>query len=261
MVSNLSITFMIITIIISVILPISITIYLYKKYKISFKSIFTGIFVFVLFVLILESLMHKYFLVTNVNTTKLLENPWAYAIYGAFAAGIFEECGRFLAYTLILKPYRRWEDGVAFGIGHGGIEAILIGGATALQNLIFALSINKGTFEGQFAGKLPTYMIEGIRSSLINAPTYHFLIGGIERLFALCIQVGLSVLVLYGVKNKKYIYLLYAILLHALVDFPAALFQKGIITNLWAMEGIVAVAGISFLVYTIRSKKRGILHD
>lgn len=257
MVSNLSIIFMVITIILSVILPIAITTYLYRRYRVSFKSVFAGVFVFILFVLILESSMHKYFLVTNTNTAKLLESPWAYAGYGAFAAGIFEECGRFLAYTFMLKSYRRWEDGVAFGIGHGGIEAILIGGATALQNLIFALGINKGVFEGQFAGKLPTSMIEAIKSSLINAPSYHFLIGGIERVFALCIQIGLSVLVLYGVKNKKYIYLLYAILLHALVDFPAALFQRGMITNVWVIEGAVAVVGILFLIYTIKSKKRG----
>lgn len=254
MVSITSIISMIITIILSIGFPIAIGIYFYRKHKMSLWSVVVGAFVFILFVMILERRMHNYLLFTNFNTSIFLENPWAYAIYGSLAAGIFEECGRFLAYITLLRKKRSWTDGIAFGIGHGGIEAILIGGMTAIQNLILSININLGNINALNKYNMPPDMIEKIKSSLINTPSYAFLISGIERMFVIFIQIGLSVLVLQGVKNKKYIYLLYAILLHALIDFPAALFQKGVITNIWAIEGWVAIASILLLLFTLRSK-------
>jgi len=75
---------------------------------------------------------------------------------------------------------------------------------------------------------------------------------GLERLFVLCIQIGSSVLVLYAVKNKgfrRYLLLLSAILIHAAVDFPVGLLQKGV-GNMWIVGGleffwaVVAIAAI-----------------
>ncbi|WP_315117285.1 YhfC family intramembrane metalloprotease [uncultured Clostridium sp.] len=254
MVGISSIVFMIISIILSIGLPIIMGIYFYRKYKISLWSIVVGAFIFILFVMILERKMHNYLLLTNPSTSSFLENPWAYAIYGSLAAGIYEECGRFLAYITLLKRKRNWSDGVAFGIGHGGIEAVLIGGITAIQNLILSININSGNINALNKYNITPNMIEMIKSNLINTPSYVFLVSGIERVFAILIQIGLSILVLQGVRNKKYIYLLYAILLHALIDFPAAFFQKGVITNIWVIEAWVAIMSIVLIVFTLRAK-------
>lgn len=75
-----------------------------------------------------------------------------------------------------------------------------------------------------------------------------------ERCFAISIHIGLSILVLYAVKNRKYIYYILAILLHALVDFPAALAQKGIL-SVWAVEGVAFTACIIGICWAIKSKK------
>ena len=47
---------------------------------------------------------------------------WGYALFLGFTAGLFEEVGRYLAFTTILKKRLDWKNAVAFGIGHGGIE-------------------------------------------------------------------------------------------------------------------------------------------
>ena len=63
-----------------------------------------------------------------------LENPYVFAIYGGLTAGIFEELGRFVAFFFLLKKYLDYKDGFAYGIGHGGIESILVGGILCASN-------------------------------------------------------------------------------------------------------------------------------
>lgn len=251
MVSNLTIIFIAISAIISIILPIVTAIYFYKKYKISFKNVAVGALIFFVFVIILEALMHRYILITNTTTSIFFSNPWLYAIYGAFAAGIFEETGRFVGYRFLLKGRTERKDALAYGIGHGGLEAILLGGITSIQNLVFAIMINNGTLDA----KLPEVNAQQIHNSLISTSSYLFLLGGFERASAFAIQLLLSLVVLYGIKERKYIYLLYAILIHAAIDFPAALFQKGVITNMWTLEGMYALVAFICLILIIKSKK------
>jgi len=81
------------------------------------------------------------------------------------------------------------------------------------------------------------------------------LVSGFERLFALGIQISLSMVMYYAVYKSRKLWLYpLAILLHALVDCPVALYQVGVITNMWLLEGIVLVsavvlAGIAFMLH------------
>ena len=43
---------------------------------------------------------------------------------------------------LLMKAFHRWIDGVTFGFGHGGIEAILLVGLTMVSNPTLAVLIN-----------------------------------------------------------------------------------------------------------------------
>ena len=56
-----------------------------------------------------------------------------------------------------------------------------------------------------------------------------------ERLLAMLIHIGLTVIVYYGVVNAKKLCLPAAILLHMLADTFPALYQRGILP-LWAVE-------------------------
>lgn len=254
MISNMSISAMIISIIIAIVFPLALCIYFRIRYKISFAAIGIGAAIFIVFSQVLEKLLHSYMLYGNSATADMLKNPIIFGIYGGLAAGIFEEVGRFVGFKFLLKKSREWKDGIAYGIGHGGIESILIGVFLNLNNIIYAKMINAGTFEKTLGQALSASKLEQIKSSLINTPPVLFAASGIERVLALTIQLGLSLLVLYAIKKRKYIFLLLAIVIHALIDSSAVfLQQKGV--NTWAIEGIVLVFAVISIAFIIKSKK------
>jgi uncharacterized membrane protein YhfC len=250
MVGNASIAMMIISLLLSLLVPVGLIIYFRVNVGVSFKAVGVGALIFALFALVLERLLHWYMLQVNPNTIEFLRQPLWFALYGALAAGIFEEVGRYAGFRLLLPGLRRWRDGLAYGLGHGGFESVLIGAVSVIPNLLYAFYINAGIFESKLGAQLPDYLLLKIRADLISSPAYLFSVGGIERLFALLIQIGLSLMVLYGVKNGRIVYLLYAILLHALIDFPAALYQAGQL-NIWLVEGFLIIAAALFSVYVL----------
>ena len=62
----------------------------------------------------------------------------------SFTAGLFEETGRLVVMLLLLKAFHRLADGLAFGLGHGGLEAMLLVGLTYVSNLVLAVLMNTG---------------------------------------------------------------------------------------------------------------------
>lgn len=254
MVSNMSIAAMIISIILSFAFPLALLIYFRVRCKISFAAVGIGAAIFIVFSQVLEKSMHYYMLYANNTTAHLLKNPLVFAIYGGLAAGIFEEIGRFIGFKFFLKKHREWKDGMAYGIGHGGIEAILIGVLGNLNNIIYSKMINAGTFEKTLSQALSVSKLEQLKSSLINTLPIIFTVSGIERILAVTLQLGLSLLVLYSIKKRKYIFLLLAIVIHALVDFLAVfLAQKG--ANTWTIEGIVLVFAVISVAFIVKSRK------
>ncbi|MDM5190613.1 YhfC family intramembrane metalloprotease [Bacillus sp. DX4.1] len=251
MVSNAVISSMIIQLVLSVLVPIIVLVYFRKKYQISFKVIGVGILIFIGFSQILEKTLHM-FVLGNPVTHELLKNPFIYATYGGLAAGIFEEFGRFVAFFYLLKKYQDYRDGLAYGLGHGGIESILIGALAGIQSLFFAFSINNGTFSKLIE---QTPQLSKVQDALINTPAYLYWFGSLERIMALILQIAFTMLVLYGVKQKKYIFVLYAVLFHAFVDFFAALYQAGKI-NLFVTEGLMVVFGICAYIVIRKMKEK-----
>jgi Predicted membrane protein len=256
MVSIVSIVFMVITIIISIILPIALVVYFYKKEKISIKIVLIGAVAFFVATQLLERTVHITVLTKITITAEALKNPIMYMLYGGFMAGIFEETARLIIFKFILKNNREWKDGLAYGLGHGGIEAILLAGLGFINNIILALMINSGTYNKLIeTSGVASYTLDNAKNVLINTQSYYWLISGIERIFALGIQIGLSLLVLYAIREQKYKFFLLAILFHALIDFPAVLYQMGNV-NIFMVE---VGAFISFAIALLFIKKSKVL--
>ena len=78
----------------------------------------------------------------------------------------------------------------------------------------------------------------------------------VERLFAMLLHIGLTVIVFYGIRNAKKGFLPLAILLHMLADTFPALYQRGVLP-LWAVEvwvalWVVVIALIAWKLYKHR---------
>jgi|GEM_PF-3672624 len=84
-----------------------------------------------------------------------------------------------------------------------------------------------------------------------SAPVYIALLGMLERVFAICLHVSLSVMVLYSIAGKKPALCWIAVAWHTLVDGVAVYVGQKIGTlNLEALIGVMAIIslGIVFLL-------------
>ncbi|MFD3158592.1 YhfC family intramembrane metalloprotease [Haloimpatiens sp. FM7330] len=253
MISNTKIIFIIIAIFISFGMPILLGIYFCKKYKATVKSIVVGAVVFLIFQIFTRMPLLSY--LQNVEWYKSIVNkPMVIALFLGVTAGLFEEIGRFIGFKFFLKDRLNWKNGVACGVGHGGIEAIVLVGIANINNLIYSLMINNGTFDEITGSKISHVLSMQIKNQLIYSPNYYFLVGGIERIFAISIHIALSLIVLYAVKNRKSIYLFVAILLHAVLDTPVAyMVMKGI--SIVFIEAYTLIFAIAALVFIIKVKQ------
>jgi len=143
-VPSLSIAFMIITCMISFGVPIALFLYLRLVQKADIYPFFAGCTVMLLFAFILESGAHNIVLSSPAGPV-IRGNVLLYALYGGFMAGLFEETGRFLAFSFALKKYRSKNvNALMYGAGHGGLEAMVIVGLTMINNIAWSSMINSG---------------------------------------------------------------------------------------------------------------------
>lgn len=239
----LSIAFMVITCAISFGVPIALFLYLRIVKKADIYPFFAGCTVMLLFAFILESGAHSIVFSTPAGSV-IRGSKWLYALYGGFMAGLFEETGRYLAFGLALKKYRAKNvNALMYGAGHGGFEAMVIVGLTMINNIAWSFMINSGRtaeLTASLSGDQLTQAQQSI-ALLAATPSYQFLLGGIERLLAILLQISLSVIVWFAVKweGKLYLYPT-AILIHFAVDAAAALLS-GLSVNLFIIEAVIAV--------------------
>ncbi|UOQ44820.1 YhfC family intramembrane metalloprotease [Halobacillus salinarum] len=236
----------------SILLFIGLILFYRKKTGLHMKPLLLGAAGFIVFTQILEKTLHA--VVVNAFPT-YADHPWLFGLYGGLAAGHFEELGRFILFIWLLKKFRDYKTGVSLGIGWGGIEAVLLMVTAMISNLTFAFMINAGTYESTLGGQLPADQLATIKDSLLNQNIGYYLLACVERFFSVFLQIALSLLVLYGVVKKKFLYVVYAILIHAVIDYPLVFVQTGYIKSLWLVEVYVAIIGILAMVYIKRMEK------
>ena len=235
--------------------PVLLAWWLVKKYAVKTTPILVGAGVFVVFALVLESLLHKAVLQGTFGAT-ILGNIWYYALYGGLAAALFEETGRFLAMKFVLKKEPGTvQTALGYGMGHGGIEMLLIYGLTMISNLVLSVLINSGQADSLFAN-VPAEAQAQVQAQFTQLETLGFgsvLLGLWERCSALILQLGLSVVVWTAVRRGgKWLWLFpAAFFLHFLVDAVTVILSKTV--SMVAVEAIVfamavAVGAIAFML-------------
>ena len=208
-------------------LPAALGLILRKKYGCRPLPFFVGCLVFLGFALVLESTVHNLVLTGSVGE-KILSAPWLYALYGGLAAGLFEECGRYLAFrTVLRKAQDEDKNALMYGAGHGGIECFALLAVTGVSNLVYALLLSHGQ-EALLTAQVPEASLaqwEAIKLQLTQSAPEIYMLGIAERVLALALQLSLTVPVWFaakdGVRAKGLLPL--AVLLHAAVDGSTAL--------------------------------------
>jgi len=249
MVPGLSIFFMFVSAAISIGLPIALFLAWWKKYSLKIMPLIVGAVVFLLFKG-LEQIMHLFVLTppTGGALISVWANPALYIIYATLAAGVFEETGRFLAFHLLKRRYNGLGIGLSYGIGHGGIEAIMLAGVAMVSSIVMSVMINSGNIA--LLGYDPSLLTQ--LNLLANESPIMFLASGFERVIAISVHISLSIIVWCSVRVKGKLWMYpAAILLHAIANIAPAMYQAHLISNIWLIEFILVIptALIAFAAY------------
>ena len=235
--------------ILSIGVPIALFFVVRKRYGKGFLPVFLGIAGFFVFTVILKQTLH--WLVLDTGVIVPMERPFLYMLYAAFTVGVLDETARFVSFHLLKK--RRTGLGVAlkYGIGHGGMEAFIIGGAPMISSIALGILLNMVGAEG-----LAQVYGPDVLEIAATAPSLLFL-SGVESMLALAIQISLSVIVFYAVYRSRKLWLYpLAILLRALAKCPEALFQVGVINNIWLVRGCTAALMAAIAVFAVLLHRR-----
>lgn len=148
-------------------------------------------------------------------------NPLLVGILIAFSAGIFEEGFRFLFKGLLLKSVKLGIlEPIIFGLGHGLAEALII--------LLPYLSI---------------------------VPLKSLYMGIIERILAIILHIGLTVIIWNGFQlDKRYKFLGIAILIHGFINSLIPVFNLNQ-SRIILIEVFLVLIDILLITYILKSKK------
>ncbi|NPV87986.1 YhfC family intramembrane metalloprotease [Coprothermobacteraceae bacterium] len=239
--------------------PLVLSTWLGRRNRFNLRAFIVGALMFFLFALILERVASALILGRDPTASPIYQNVWVFMVYGGLMAGVFEETARLVGYRILrASSGDSYDTALSYGDGHGGLECILMGAVAYVNALTASFYINSGRIS-QILGKLPEAQREVYVQSLQQLISQHWsslLWGTFERLIALVIQIALSVIVFHAIKTRQFRYFLLAVLLHAIVDFPAVLYQRGILTSIPLLEFAVAIigGGIAYLAYRLATQ-------
>lgn len=186
---------------------------------------------------------------TSQSGWKLL----ALGIAVGLSAGMFEETARYLSFRFWLnkRPYTLLP--IKYGIGHGGIEAFLLG-ILALYALIQVLALGG---EGSL-NSFPPEQADLIRTQISifwKVPWQHSLLGAWERVSALAFHIGASLMVYKSVREKKPSWLAIAVLGHTLLNTFAVMSSQKL--DFVLLESILFIYSLGWLfwAWTLRVRE------
>ena len=172
-----------------------------KKTGRDIRPIVIGAVTFFVFALLFENVFHQIIMVFIPDwSDRISGSLFMYVLYGCAMAGLFEEGGRYYAFTRVIPTHHNPETALGYGVGHGGLEMILSG-------ILALLVLSPESFTAS------------------DSVFWVF-----ERSAALLGHIALSVIVFCGVRQNKKRYYLAAAALHGTADIPIGMYKYGAIT-------------------------------
>ncbi len=232
---------------IAILLPFVLFFALRRRFDLRGWNVFIGAIVFVVMVVVLEAALHVYVLKLNPVTKAWFDaNGYAFAVYAALAAAVFEETGRYIALRFFARPVPGSGTPIAYGLGHGGAEAVLIGLNIGIIAVLGYL-VSTGQLDTLHLDAKSADAIKSAVAGLKDATFFQSLLGGLERISAIILQLGLSFIVWHAVTTRRIAFYFLAVAFHFAFDFPAALVQR----KLLPLTGIDVEVGYGALALIV----------
>jgi uncharacterized membrane protein YhfC len=227
--------------------PIGLALIARQRLKVSWRYFGYGALIFFLFQIISRVPLVLWLgnvLAPQLKASFILQLLWIIAL--ALTAALFEEIGRYIGYRWLMKREEKtWSKAVMYGIGHGGIESMVIVGVPLLLGIVNIVILSVIGLQALPADQ--RNIVEQQFSAIDALPAWTSLLGAWERLWTLPLHIGLSVIVLQVFRRQSILWLYLAIALHAAVDFLAVFLSLVLGKDLSAsllIEGIVMLVGL-----------------
>jgi len=240
--------------------PLVLAVIANRRLKVSWKYFAYGALIFFVFQLITR--VPAIAAIQAAIAPQLRASPaflYTWLVILVLTAGLFEEVGRYVAFRwLMRREEKTWNKAVMYGLGHGGLESIVLVGGLAILTIInilvlssIGLSIIPAAQRAQAAQQL---------AAITAQPVWYPLLAAWERLWTIPIQIALSVLVLQVFRRNNIGWLWLAILAHAVVDgVSVGLVQvlgPGSISTSLIVEVVVAIFGVIalWIIFALRDR-------
>ena len=232
--------------------PLALAVYLTRRFSLGWRLWWIGAATF-----ILSQVGHIPFnaLLTLLFQRGILPNPppsWnpAFnAVILGLSAGLWEELSRAGVYRWWATDARSWRKGVLLGAGHGGIEAIILGGIVLMTfgSMLAMRGVDLSTM-------VPPEQLDLARQQVAaywSLPWQMGILGFVERLFTIPFHIALSVVVMQAFTRRQPAWIALAVLWHAFAD-ALVVYLAGIWSGQtwspYALEGVIAVNMLASLV-------------
>jgi len=211
-----------------------------RIYKGQIKSFLYGLLGFIVSVALESLFLACISLVLDKNSNIF------YTIAG-ICPGLFEETGRYLLLKYLFSTNKQKSVSVSYGIGHGGMESMMMG----INLLMFLFLKDQLIAKGAIKENITLFIC---------------LMSSFERLSAFILHISLSVIVYKAIKENKFFFYILAIIIHDVIDLFPLLKLKGIITSIVLIELIVFFYSLFFAffaykLYNIFDEKEGKLNS
>lgn len=156
------------------------------------------------------------------------------------SSGLFEETTRWVVLRFWAKNVRQWRDGVGFGLGHGGIEAILIIAGTALTNAVLMMNSDAIVESVAKSGDPAAAGAIGQQIDTLKQLTFTDIgLSWYERVLAVVAHVAFTLIVLRAVRERRWQLWLLAVVAH--IAFNAVVVVVGAPAGALAVYAIMTV--------------------
>jgi uncharacterized membrane protein YhfC len=245
-VSSLTIAGLACAALISTIAPFAAYAYGRKRMVLPRRNVWVAALLFFLFAMVLEGALHWYVFRINPATQAFMkQSAWGQAFYLAAAAALFEESCRFIGLRFFAKRVAAPGTAVSYGIGHGGFECLTVA-VVQIGGVLLCILADLGVLEG---GLVPMVTTAGIAKAYGDTGFLTALLGGTERITALLVQIGFSLLVWRAVAAGKARWFFLSMLAHFSLDFVSFMAGKGLYSIMTLEFAVLALGGVLLFVY------------
>jgi uncharacterized membrane protein YhfC len=241
-----------IAILVEIGLPILLAVWVVRRFKVGWKLVGIGALIFVAAQLVhipLLSLVSPALAESPIKNWPRINQVLFNGVFLGLMAGIFEETARLIGFRLLKDRARTWKEALALGIGHGGIESLLLAGLPVLITFVALLQYRFGS---QYGDPLLSQQFD----PLLAMPWHIPLAGAVERISAITSQITFAMIILQVFIRRNILFYVAAVLWHAFMDF-LAVFLTGIGWSAWPLEGVMAVIALmnlGILLWLIRNE-------